>query len=34
MNGFDDQVLAQIYKAMSISLCSNVTGQIMVLHRH
>ena len=29
MLGFDDAVMAEIYKAMSISLCSNVTGQIM-----
>jgi len=29
MLGFDEAVMAEIYKAMSISLCSNVTGQIM-----
>ncbi len=28
--GFDDDVLGQLYKLASISLCSNVSGQVMV----
>ena len=28
--GFDDGVLALLYKLASISLCSNVEGQLMV----
>lgn len=30
MNGFDQDVMAQLYKIASVSLCSNILGQVMV----